>query len=207
MDRNGSTGSSLECHNSYELGGSPPNTPTFPIAYPDHQRNERMPLFPSEYEQHQYWMQRAIALAQQAGDAGEIPVGALIIDDRGQCLSEAENQRERHNDPTAHAEILALRQAGVSRQNWHLNHCTLYVTLEPCPMCAGAILQARIQCLVYGADDPKTGSVRTVLNLPDHQVSFHRLKVRGGICEAACQQQLKQWFQAHRHIQNSDPRT
>lgn len=157
-----------------------------------------MPLFESEYQQHQYWMKRAIALAQKAGDAGEIPVGALIIDAQGRCLTEAENHKERRHDPTAHAEILAIRAAGATLNDWHLNHCTLYVTLEPCPMCAGAIIQARLGCLVYGADDPKTGAIRTVLNLPDHPASFHRLKVRGGICEADCQSLLKRWFQDRR---------
>ena len=148
-------------------------------------------------------MKRAIALAQKAGEVGEIPVGAIIIDAQGQCLAASENQRERQNDPTAHAEILALRQAGQVQHNWHLNGCTLYVTLEPCPMCAGAIIQSRITCLVYGADDPKTGAIRTVLNLPDHPVSFHQLKVRGGICEAACEQQLKDWFKTCRQRKNT----
>ena len=171
------------------------------LEYPDLRHNERMPRFANEYEQHQYWMKRAIALAQQAGDAGEVPVGALIIDDQGHCLAQAENQRERLKDPTAHAEILALRQAGQQQQNWHLTHCTLYVTLEPCPMCAGAILQSRLSHLVYGADDPKTGAVRTVINLPDHPVSFHHLQVQGGICEAACQQRLRDWFRARRQTQ------
>ena len=157
-----------------------------------------MPVFESEYQQHQYWMKRAIALAQQAGEAGEVPVGALIVDQQGQCLAEAENQKERQQDPTAHAEMIAIRAAGAQRQDWHLNSCTLYVTLEPCPMCAGAIIQARVGCLVYGADDPKTGAVRTVLNIPDHPVSCHRLKVRGGMCEAECQHQLQDWFQDRR---------
>ncbi|MEM9137241.1 MAG: tRNA adenosine(34) deaminase TadA [Cyanobacteria bacterium P01_F01_bin.42] len=156
-----------------------------------------MSISAAEYKQHQHWMAQAIALAQRAGNQGEIPVGAVIVDAHGQCIATGENQRERHHDPTAHAEIVALRQASDKLKRWHLNGCTLYVTLEPCPMCAGAILQARIQTLVYGADDPKTGAIRTVLNLPDHQISFHRLKVRGGICEAACQQQLQHWFQQH----------
>lgn len=164
-----------------------------------------MQSFATEYEQHQYWMKRAIALAAQAGEAGEVPVGALIIDAQGRCLAEAENQKERRQDPTAHAEILAIRAAGARLKDWHLNQCTLYVTLEPCPMCAGAIVQARIGCLVYGADDPKTGAIRTVLNIPDHPVSFHRLQVRGGICEIDCQQQLKHWFQQRRKLPPHDP--
>jgi tRNA(adenine34) deaminase len=139
-------------------------------------------------------MSCAIALAESAGKAGEVPVGAVVVDAQGQLLAEAENRRQRDCDPTAHAEILALRQAGQRRQNWHLNDCTLYVTLEPCPMCAGAIVQARLGLLVYGADDPKTGVIRTVANIPDSHYSFHRLAVLAGILESACTQQLQNWF-------------
>lgn len=143
-------------------------------------------------------MHRALQLAQAAGEAGEVPVGAVIVDTQGQLLAEAENRRQRDCDPTAHAEILALRQAGKVLQNWHLSHCTLYVTLEPCPMCTGAIVQARIGLLVYGADDPKTGTIRTVANLPDSACSFHRLSAIGGILESACRHQLQSWFEARR---------
>jgi tRNA(adenine34) deaminase len=147
-----------------------------------------------EYLVHRQWMARAIALAQAAGASGEIPVGAVIINEAGNVIVEAENRRERDKDPTAHAEILALRAAGQLLQNWHLNQCTLYVTLEPCPMCAGAIVQARVGLLVYGADDPKTGAVRTVANIPDSACSYHRLPVLGGILESTCRQQLQAWF-------------
>ena len=109
-------------------------------------------------------MIRAIALAESAGVAGEVPVGAVIV-----------------------------------AQNWHLNQCTLYVTLEPCPMCAGAIVQARVSLLVYGADDPKTGAIRTAANIPDSACSYHRLSVLGGILESACRQQLQAWFTQRRH--------
>ncbi|WP_235355158.1 tRNA adenosine(34) deaminase TadA [Aliterella atlantica] len=152
------------------------------------------------YAQHKQWMQRAIALAQDAGNAGEIPVGAVIIDGNGNLIAQAQNRRERDRDPTAHAEILALRLAGKALQNWHLNGCTLYVTLEPCPMCAGAIAQARIELLVYGADDPKTGAIRTVANIPDSACSYHRLAVVGGILESDCRQQLQTWFAQKRQI-------
>jgi tRNA(adenine34) deaminase len=146
------------------------------------------------YQTHCDWMQRAMLLAAQAGAAGEVPVGAVVVGPHGESIAEAENRRERDCDPTAHAEILALRAAGQRLQNWHLNDCTLYVTLEPCPMCAGAILQARLGLLVYGADDPKTGAVHTVLNLPDSACSFHRLPVLGGILERPCREQLQTWF-------------
>ncbi|MCL2923589.1 MAG: nucleoside deaminase [Trichodesmium sp. MAG_R04] len=146
------------------------------------------------YLVHKKWMNRVLELAKIAGDAGEVPVGAVIINSDGELIAEAQNRRERDFDPTGHAEILALRQAGIILQNWHLNQCTLYVNLEPCPMCSGAILQARIGLLVYGADDPKTGTIRTVANFPDSVFSNHRLSVLGGIMEGACRQQLQSWF-------------
>ncbi|WP_255409322.1 tRNA adenosine(34) deaminase TadA [Chlorogloea sp. CCALA 695] len=146
------------------------------------------------YKQHSYWMQQAVSLAQLAGEAGEVPVGAIVVDGNNNAISAAQNYRERHHDPTAHAEVIALRLAGQYLHSWHLNNCTLYVTLEPCPMCAGAIIQARIKLLVYGADDPKSGAVRTVCNIPDSDCSYHRLEVLGGILESNCRQQLQSWF-------------
>ena len=143
---------------------------------------------------HRKWMSRAIELAQTAGDAGEVPVGAVIVDSKGNLIAEGENRKEREFDPTAHAEILAIRAAGKVLQDWHLDRCTLYVTLEPCPMCAGAIVQARLRLLVYGADDLKTGAIRTVANIPDSACSNHRLSVLGGILESACRHQLQSWF-------------
>jgi tRNA(adenine34) deaminase len=150
------------------------------------------------YLAHQQWMQRALALAEAAGEVGDVPVGADVVGPEGQVLAEASNRRQRDHDPTAHAEILALRAAGQRLGSWYLTQCTLYVTLEPCPMCAGALINARLQTLVYGADDPKAGAVRTVLNLPDSAASNHRLTVIGGILEAPCRQQLQTWFQQHR---------
>jgi tRNA(adenine34) deaminase len=155
-------------------------------------------ITPHPYPDHCAWMQMAIDQATMAGAAGEVPVGAVIVSAKGEVISTGQNRRERDHDPTAHAEIVALRAAGQVLQNWHLNDCTLYVTLEPCPMCAGALLQSRIGLLVYGADDPKAGAVRTVLNLPDSPASYHRLPVIGGILEQACRQQLQQWFSQKR---------
>ncbi|MDH6079291.1 tRNA adenosine(34) deaminase TadA [Chrysosporum ovalisporum FSS-45] len=155
-----------------------------------------------EYLIHRQWMNRALDLAQIAGDAGEVPVGAVIVDAHGNLIAEGENRKEREKDPTAHAEILALRSAAKSLHSWRLNQCTLYVTLEPCPMCAGAIVQARIAMLVYGVDDTKTGAVRTVINIPDGAASNHRLKVMGGILESTCRQQLQTWFAIRRQKNN-----
>jgi tRNA(adenine34) deaminase len=143
---------------------------------------------------HQLWMDQAIALAKQAGLDGEIPVGAVIVNSEGEAIAIGVNQKERDQDPTAHAEIVAIREAARVLRDWHLNGCTLYVTLEPCPMCAGAILQARISTLVYGADDPKMGAIRTVANLPNSPLSFHKLKAIAGIREQECQRLLQDWF-------------
>jgi tRNA(adenine34) deaminase len=146
------------------------------------------------YLVHKRWMGRALELAQEAGDEGDVPVGAVIVDASGNSIAQASNRKQRDNDPTAHAEILALRIAGQVLQTWYLNSCTLYVTLEPCPMCAGAIVQARIGLLVYGADDPKTGAIRTVTNIPDSACSNHQLLVLAGIMESPCREKLQSWF-------------
>jgi tRNA(adenine34) deaminase len=150
-------------------------------------------------------MCRAIELAAIAGAAGEVPVGAVIVA-AGQIMAEGENRRERDHDPTAHAEIVALRSAGRALGSWHLEQCTLYVTLEPCPMCAGALVQARLGLLVYGADDLKAGAIRTVINIPDGASSNHKLPVIGGILASTCQQQLQQWFAERRQTNRSNQR-
>jgi tRNA(adenine34) deaminase len=149
----------------------------------------------------QEFMTQSIELATAAGVAKEVPVGAIVVDGQGQIIGRGENRRERDADPTAHAEIIALRQAGQHLGNWHLNDCTLYVTLEPCPMCAGAIVAARLGLLVYGADDAKAGAVRTVLNIPDGNASNHFLSVVAGVEADRCQQQLKDWFAQRRKNQ------
>ena len=151
-----------------------------------------------DFELHQRWMKIAIELATTAGNAGEVPVGAIVISPNGEIISTGENRRERDRDPTAHAEIVAIRAAGKYLDNWHLDGCTIYVTLEPCPMCAGAIVAARLGLLVYGANDVKTGCIRTVLNIPDSAASNHKLAVIGGILESTCRQQLQDWFRSKR---------
>ena len=154
------------------------------------------------YLNHCQWMEKAIALAQTAGDRGEVPIAALIVDRHNNLIAQATNQKEELQDPTAHAEMLAIRTASKVKQNYYLNNCTLYVTLEPCPMCAGAIIQARMGLLIYGADEPKTGSIRTVMNLPDSYCSHHRLKVLAGIKSESCRQQLQTWFKTKRNKTN-----
>jgi tRNA(adenine34) deaminase len=150
------------------------------------------------YIAHSHWLEYSLKLAQTAGDAGEVPVGAVIVDSHGNLLAEATNRKERDLDATAHAEILAIRAASQVKQSYYLPNCTLYVNLEPCPMCAGAIIQSRIGLLVYGADDPKTGAIRTVTNLPDSACSNHKLQVLAGIKEVDCRQQLQAWFSRQR---------
>ncbi|PSN17786.1 tRNA-specific adenosine deaminase [filamentous cyanobacterium CCP5] len=154
------------------------------------------------YLTHRRWMLRALELAEAAGTAGDVPVGAVVVGPDHQLLAEAANRREQDADPTAHAEILALRQAGQRLGNWHLNECILYVTLEPCPMCAGALGLARLGLLVYGASDPKTGAVRSVINLPDGPCSYHRLAVIDGILAGSCREQLQTWFAQRRRARS-----
>ncbi|MTJ09956.1 tRNA adenosine(34) deaminase TadA [Anabaena sp. UHCC 0253] len=154
-----------------------------------------------EYLKYRKWMNYALELAQIAGNAGEVPVGAVIVDTDDYLIAVGENRKERDQDPTAHAEIIAIRAASQKLQSWRLHQCTLYVTLEPCPMCAGAIVHARLGKLIYGVDDTKTGAIRTVINIPDHPASNHRLKVLGGILESDCREQLQNWFTTQRRQQ------
>nr|WP_227517474.1 tRNA adenosine(34) deaminase TadA [Thermostichus lividus] len=148
--------------------------------------------------EHEFWMQQAIALAHHAGCADEVPVGAVIVDANNTLIATGENRRQRDHDPTAHAEIIALRRAGERLGTWYLNGCRLYVTLEPCPMCAGAIVQARIHTLIYGTPDPKTGAIDSVLQIFRSAAAFHRVHSVGGILADRCCEQLQTWFRAHR---------
>ncbi len=143
------------------------------------------------------YMLEAYKQAQIAYDRGEVPVGAVVVSNN-RIIARAHNQVELLQDPTAHAEILAIRQACQLKKNWRLNDCTLYVTLEPCPMCTGAIIHARLSTVVYGVDDFKTGAIRTVMNLPNSYASNHHLEVIAGIRESQCRQLLQSWFQAKR---------
>ncbi|EAZ91623.1 tRNA adenosine(34) deaminase TadA [Crocosphaera chwakensis] len=154
------------------------------------------------YHTHRHWMKEALKLAEIAANLGDVPVGAVIINRQGNILAEGYNSKEVNHDPTGHAEIIAIRQASQTLKSWHLEECTLYVTLEPCIMCAGAIIQSRLGLLVYGVDDLKSGSIRTALNLPDSVASNHHLSVLSGILEAECRQQLKKWFINKRQQKN-----
>ena len=142
-------------------------------------------------------MRRALELAREASAIGEVPVGALVVH-RGRIVSQAYNLRETLNDPTAHAECLALTLAGRSLGRWRLDGCTLYVTLEPCPMCAGAIGLSRIERLVYGAVDPKAGACRSLYRLVNDPRLNHRAIITRGVLAEPCSELLSQFFRERR---------
>jgi len=141
-----------------------------------------------------YWMNKAYELAQKASGQGEVPVGAVLVNSDNQCLGEGWNQPISAHDPTAHAEIIALREAASSLQNYRLPETTLYVTLEPCPMCAGAIVHARIRRVVFATSDPRTGSAGSVYNLLNSPHLNHRVDVNNGVLQQECSSLLKTFF-------------
>lgn len=148
-------------------------------------------------EQDKAWMRHALRLAQRAEALGEVPVGAVLVKDNS-CISEGWNNPIASHDATAHAEINALREAGKSLANYRLVDTTLYVTLEPCVMCMGAIAHARVKRLVFGAYDPKRGAVCNALNLADAQFLNHSVSWKGGLLEAECSEILKEFFKLRR---------
>jgi len=143
-------------------------------------------------------MRLALREAEAAAAGGDIPVGAVVLDQEGQVLAAAGNRREQDSDPTAHAEVLALRAAARARGSWRLAGCTLVVTLEPCTMCAGALVLARVERLVFGAYDPKAGAVASLWDVVRDRRLNHRVEVRGGIQESACQAVLRDFFARQR---------
>jgi tRNA(adenine34) deaminase len=152
---------------------------------------------PHRHPQH---MARALALAEQAAREGDVPVGAVVIDEQsGAVLGEGRNRREAEHDPTGHAEIVALRQAAAARGSWRLDGTRLYVTLEPCPMCAGALVNARVDWLIYGCDDSKAGAVRSLYTLCDDARLNHRLRITRGVEREACAGLLARFFEQRRH--------
>ena len=148
---------------------------------------------------HDHFMQLALDEARTALEEDEVPVGVVIVHEE-RVIAQAHNQREQLRDPTAHAEMIAITQAAASLGSWRLEGCTLYVTLEPCPMCAGAILQARIPTVVYGAADPKAGAVRTLYQLLDDPRLNHRCLIVPGVLADACARVLSEFFQRQRQL-------
>jgi tRNA(adenine34) deaminase len=150
----------------------------------------------SELTVHETFMREALFEAERAVENDEVPVGAVVVSDE-KILSQAHNRAIYMNDPTAHAEILAIREACRIKRNYRISDCDLYVTLEPCVMCMGAILQARIRRLVFGALDPKSGAVESIMTLPFDQMN-HPIKIEGGILAEECGKLLKDFFATKR---------
>ena len=143
-------------------------------------------------------MKEALRLAVEAAKAGEVPVGAVVLDGDGNIIGRGANLRERESDPLAHAEVLAMKSAAIARKSWNLSDCTLVVTLEPCPMCAGAILQTRLRRVIFGAWDAKLGACGSVWDiLRDRHVGSYP-EVIGSVCEFECAQLLRNFFENHR---------
>ena len=145
----------------------------------------------------QYWVQQALNLARKAAEADEVPVGAVIVKDN-QLIAEGWNHPIQLHDPSAHAEMIALRQAGIALNNYRLLDTTLYVTLEPCVMCVGAMIHARIGRVVFGAYDAKTGAAGSMFDLLQSEKHNHKVDVTGGVLEAQCRDVLQEFFKRKR---------
>lgn len=148
---------------------------------------------------HEPWMRAALDLAAQAFEEEEVPVGAVIVH-RDRIIGTGYNQREQLRDPTAHAEMIAMTQAAEELGTWRLEDCTLYCTLEPCPMCAGAIVQARIPQVIFGTTDPKAGACQTLYRITDDPRLNHRAVVLGGVLQAECRGILQDFFAQRRAL-------
>lgn len=163
---------------------------------------------PLDDESDERWMQEAVAEARKAEAAGEVPVGAVVVIE-GTVVARGANRNLLDSDPTAHAEIVALRQAGRQIGNHRLLNATLYCTVEPCAMCAGAMIHARLRRLVYGADDPKAGAAGSVLAVLNHPALNHRMEVSRGVLAGRCTELLQAFFRARRQAPDAavDPNT
>ena len=150
-------------------------------------------------ETHERWMRMALDEARAAFDEGEVPIGAVIVHE-GRLIAAAHNQREALNDPTAHAEMVAMTQAAGHLGSWRLLDCTLYVTLEPCPMCAGAVVQARIPAVVYGTPDQKAGACHTLYQITQDARLNHQATVLGGVLKDDCRMILQEFFAQQRAL-------
>ena len=154
--------------------------------------NHNAPL-PSD----EFWMEEALRAAQRALEAGEVPVGAIVVY-AGKIIGRGWNRNITDADPTAHAEIVALRQAAAHLGNHRLGDCELFATIEPCPMCAGALVHSRVKRVVYGADDPKAGAIRSVLQVLNHPQLNHRAEIRGGVLAGRSAELLQLFFKSRR---------
>ena len=148
-------------------------------------------------EHDELWMHEALRAAQRALDIGEVPVGAVVVH-AGKVIGRGFNRNLADSDPTAHAEIVALREAGSAIGNHRLTNCELFVTIEPCAMCAGAMVHARIRTLVYGAEDPKAGAVHSAMHVLNHPALNHKVEVRRGVLAGQCAELLQEFFRSRR---------
>ena len=144
------------------------------------------------------WMARLLTKAKLVGEKGEVPIASIILDKRGRCIGYGENRRERMKDPLGHAELVALRQASWINDDWRFNDCTLIVNLEPCPMCAGALIQARMGQIIFGCEDPKRGALGGSINLAEHKSAHHYMIVEKGIMEEESNKIILDWFKDKR---------
>ncbi|HEV3207441.1 MAG TPA: tRNA adenosine(34) deaminase TadA [Terriglobales bacterium] len=151
----------------------------------------------SQSQTDELFMEEALRSAQRALEAGEVPVGAVVVCG-GEIVGRGGNRNLTDSDPTAHAEIVALRAAGAALRNHRLEDCELFVTIEPCAMCAGAMVHARLKRLIYGADDPKAGAVQSVMQVLNHLQLNHRMEVRGGVLAGRCAEILQDFFRRRR---------
>ena len=158
--------------------------------------SDRKDLFPSR-KNHEDWMKESLRLAEKAFSESEVPVGAIVVKNDN-IIGRGYNQRERLNDPTAHAEILAITAASSTLEDWRLSDCTLYVTKEPCPMCAGAIINSRISHLIFGAYDEEKGCCGSLYQLCGDRRLDSRTAVKGGVDEEKCTAILQEFFQSKR---------
>lgn len=158
--------------------------------------------FDAKHEKDLDFMEQAIRLAKRSEALGEVPIGALVVDEKGKIIAKTTNLREKNLTVLGHAEIVALHRACKSKKSWRLTDCTLYVTLEPCFMCAGALVQSRIKRVVFGAYDPKGGALGTLANLGSDSRLNHQFEVLGGVRAEECGQLLKDFFQKKRALKN-----
>ena len=144
------------------------------------------------------WMKKLLSRAKLVGEKGEVPIAAVILDSKGRCIGYGVNRRETMKDPLGHAELVALRQASWINNDWRFNNCTLIVNLEPCPMCAGALIQARMGRIIYGSDDPKRGALGGTINLAEHKSAHHKMSIEGGVMKEESRKIIVDWFKDKR---------
>jgi len=146
------------------------------------------------------WMKRLLHKAKLVGEKGEVPIAAVILDNKGRCIGYGENRRETMKDPLGHAELVALKQASWIKNDWRFNECTLIVNLEPCPMCAGALIQARMGKIIYGSHDPKRGALGGSINLANHKSAHHNMIIEKGLMAEESKKIIVNWFKDKRFL-------